>query len=52
MIRSNLRKGESFVAVLEVCGFNDWLILPVRQFLDAFNAGAYPELVEKLSGSQ
>lgn len=26
LTRECLRKGESFVAVLEVCGFNDWLI--------------------------
>jgi len=24
--RKGLQNGESFVAVLEVCGFNDWLI--------------------------
>src|SRR5262249_43827441 len=26
LTREHLRNGESFVAVLEVCGFNDWLI--------------------------
>lgn len=26
LTRERLREGESFVAVLEVCGFNDWLI--------------------------
>ena len=26
LARERLREGESFVAVLEVCGFNDWLI--------------------------
>src|SRR5262245_4193370 len=26
LTRERLRGGESFVAVLEVCGFNDWLI--------------------------
>ena len=26
LTRQRLRNGESFVAVLEVCGFNDWLI--------------------------
>src|SRR5215470_7109200 len=26
LTRERLRDGESFVAVLEVCGFNDWLI--------------------------
>jgi len=27
-----LRDGESFVAVLEVCGFNDWLIRMLREY--------------------
>ncbi len=26
LTRERLRDGESFIAVLEVCGFNDWLI--------------------------
>ena len=26
LTRDRLQNGESFVAVLEVCGFNDWLI--------------------------
>ena len=26
LTRERLQSGESFVAVLEVCGFNDWLI--------------------------
>ena len=26
LTRDRLREGESFAAVLEVCGFNDWLI--------------------------
>jgi hypothetical protein len=26
LTRQRLRHGEDFVAVLEVCGFNDWLI--------------------------
>ena len=30
LIRDRLRDGESFVAVLEVCGFNDWLIRMLR----------------------
>jgi hypothetical protein len=27
-----LRGGETFVAVLEVCGFNDWLIRMLRDY--------------------
>jgi transposase len=27
-----LREGESFVAVLEVCGFNDWLIRMLHDY--------------------
>src|SRR5215213_6031532 len=30
LTRDPLREGESFVAVLEVCGFNDWLIRLLR----------------------
>ena len=30
--RERLRNGESFVAVLEVCGFNDWLIRMLRDY--------------------
>jgi transposase len=29
---TRLRKGEPFVAVLEVCGFNDWLIRMLRNY--------------------
>jgi hypothetical protein len=29
---NKLRKGESFVAVLEVCGFNDWLIRMLHDY--------------------
>jgi transposase len=32
LTRECLRKGESFVAVLEVCGFNDWLIRMLRDY--------------------
>jgi transposase len=32
LARERLRKGESFVAVLEVCGFNDWLIRMLRDY--------------------
>jgi transposase len=32
LTRQHLRKGESFVAVLEVCGFNDWLICMLREY--------------------
>jgi transposase len=32
LTRERLRKGESFVAVLEVCGFNDWLIRMLRDY--------------------
>src|SRR5262245_8890072 len=32
LTRQRLRKGESFVAVLEVCGFNDWLIHMLRDY--------------------
>lgn len=27
LTRECVRRGEAFIAVLEVCGFNDWLIL-------------------------
>jgi transposase len=30
--RERLRNGESFVAVLEVCGFNDWLIRMLQDY--------------------
>ncbi len=30
--RERLRDGESFVAVLEVCGFNDWLIQLLKDY--------------------
>src|SRR5690348_12475513 len=32
LTRERLRNGESFVAVLEVCGFNDWLIRMLRDY--------------------
>lgn len=32
LTRERLRNGESFVAVLEVCGFNDWLIHMLRAY--------------------
>ncbi len=32
LTRQRLQKGESFVAVLEVCGFNDWLIHMLREY--------------------
>jgi transposase len=32
LTRERLRGGESFVAVLEVCGFNDWLIRLLRDY--------------------
>lgn len=32
LTRQRLRKGESFVAVLEVCGFNDWPIRMLRDY--------------------
>ena len=32
LARDRLRDGESFVAVLEVCGFNDWLIRLLRDY--------------------
>ena len=32
LTRERLRDGESFVAVLEVCGFNDWLIRMLREY--------------------
>lgn len=32
LTRERLRKGESFVAVLEVCGFNDWLIRMLNDY--------------------
>jgi transposase len=32
LTRNRLRGGESFVAVLEVCGFNDWLIHMLRHY--------------------
>ena len=32
LTRERLREGESFVAVLEVCGFNDWLIRMLRDY--------------------
>ena len=30
--RDRVRDGESFIAVVEVCGFNDWLIRMLRNF--------------------
>src|SRR5262249_10356380 len=30
--RERLREGDSFVAVLEVCGFNDWLIRMLQEY--------------------
>src|SRR5262249_55495360 len=30
--RERLPEGESFVAVLEICGFNDWLIRMLREY--------------------
>ena len=32
LTRERLRDGESFVAVLEVCGFNDWLIRMLKDY--------------------
>ena len=32
LTRERLHNGESFVAVLEVCGFNDWLIGMLREY--------------------
>src|SRR5215472_5042272 len=32
LTRERLRDGESFVAVLEVCGFNDWLIHVLQDY--------------------
>ncbi len=32
LTRERLRNDESFIAVLEVCGFNDWLIRMLRDF--------------------
>lgn len=32
LTRERLRSGETFVAVLEVCGFNDWLIAMLRDY--------------------
>jgi len=32
LTRERLRNGESFVAVLEVCGFNDWLIRMLLEY--------------------
>jgi hypothetical protein len=32
LTRERLRNGESFLAVLEVCGFNDWLIRMLRDY--------------------
>jgi transposase len=32
LTRERLRQGESFVAVLEVCGFNDWLIRMLKDY--------------------
>ncbi len=32
LTRERLQDGESFVAVLEVCGFNDWLIRMLRDY--------------------
>jgi len=32
LTRQRLREGEEFVAVLEVCGFNDWLIEMLRNY--------------------
>jgi transposase len=31
-LRDRLRDGDSFVAVLEVCGFNDWLVRMLRDY--------------------
>src|SRR2546430_13343377 len=31
LTRQRLSEGESFIAVLEVCGFNDWLIYLLRE---------------------
>ncbi len=32
LTRERLRNGESFIAVVEVCGFNDWLIRLLRDY--------------------
>jgi len=32
LTRERIRDGESFIAVVEVCGFNDWLIRLLRDW--------------------
>ena len=32
LTQERLRRDESFIAVLEVCGFNDWLIRLLREY--------------------
>ncbi len=32
LTRERLRSGESFVAILEVCGFNEWLIRMLHDY--------------------
>jgi hypothetical protein len=32
LTRERLRNGESFVAILEVCGFNEWLIQMLNDY--------------------
>ena len=32
LTRERLHGGESFIAVLEVCGFNDWLIRMLHEY--------------------
>ena len=32
LTREQLSRGESFIAVVEVCGFNDWLIRMLRDY--------------------
>jgi len=40
--RERLRDGESFVAVLEVCGFNDWLIRILHTIAKPTTGGSRP----------
>jgi hypothetical protein len=43
LTRERLRSDESFVAVLEVCGFNDWLIRMPRDYRSATPRQISPE---------
>ena len=40
LTRERLQSGELFVAVLEVCGFNDWLIRMLRDYRAVCLTGA------------